>query len=786
MIDDPATGSLRLTMTGTAKLAWNASNGRRWYSLDGSRVGQTLDIAREPGPNADAPFAVGYPAWREDRQTLILPQGGSGFIVDGGDVDTTAGPFRIVRTVKKDGAKMTMVASTRTLAAEIPFKDAPGVKTALAKLYERDVNAGAPGNLRATDADMVAMLAETPATAAALVDRAQIRIEHNDYTGGLADADAAVKQEPGLARAYGIRAMALAALHDPRAEAAAAKAAALDPKDTRPWYARAVIAGAAGRWDEADAALTRALEISPRDRFGLAFRAQTRARLGRHAEAIADADVLVAADPDDPAYMMVRVETLLASRPEEGFAAYGAFVKAHPDSAAAAAALLDARVAQQPADDGMLYARARMRVIAGDKPGGMADFATLIARSPAAGLLIERAQLWNPKDRARWSADLDAAAKLAPRDSAVWKARAVIEMRDGKFDAADAALTEAAQRAPADAQLADLRKDLAARRNPPPPATAKQFMTRAAKRLDDSDFTGALADADAAIRLAPGAAYAHSLRAFALANAGRVAEATAALDAFVAAHPDDDQALYQRARLRVRVGNRAGALADFDRILAIAPDAEAFVERAKLRDPKDKAAWQADTAAAAKLGLDQARLWRVRGEIELRANNYAEASAALNKSAETAPNDVELRDLRRALLIRQGRGAEVLAQMDAAAAPGASALNARCWTRATLNIQLDRALADCEAALRLNPGDANYLDSRALVHLRAGRFARAIADYDATLKIKPGLAESLFGRGLARAAMGGEGSADLSAARQIAPKIDEEFAGWGLTVPLAK
>ena len=922
MIDDPATGTVRLTMIGTAKLAWDASSGRRWYSLDGSRVGQTLDIAREPGPNADAPFAVGYPTWREDRQTLVLPQGGRGFILDGGNVDTTVGPYQIRRTVKQDGARVTMVAGTRTVAAEISFKDAPAVKIAMAKLYEREVNVGAPAALSAV----------VPTTADEFIIRASERLDERDLQGALADANAAVAMAPGSSRAYGVRAVIFAWMRDPRAEIAAAKSVALDSKERAPWHARIIAAQLSGRLADAEAAATRNLQIVPDDTFALEWRAKLRIKNGNLTGALADADALIRMKPGDSAANLLRIGALMMGSLDAGRAAYTAYIKANPDDQAAprayivlladaghnaeALAAADALVAASPGNDEILYGRARFRLSHGDKPGGMADFATLIARSPEAGYLIERAQLWDPKDRPRWVADLDAAAKLKPAEPTLWKARAVMEMRSGKFDAAASAIDESAKLTPTDPQLADLRQDLAARRNPPLPKTAAELIRRAGTRLDSNDYTGALVDADAAVALDPRSAPAQAARAVALAwlsdprfeaaavkalaldpknaapwharaiaaefesrqkdaeaalttalalwptddfalgrramlrkargdragaladidarlkltpndswanllrlqivsggdpmalaaahadylkshpadlaaqrlypaalsNTGRVTEAAAAMDAFITVHPDDEDALYQRARMRLRAGDRTGALADLGRMLALAPSADRFVERAQMRDSKDRTGWQSDIAAAAKLGLDQATVWRVRAAMELRGNNYAAASAALDKSAETAPNDSVLRDLRRTLLIRQGRGAEALAQMDAEPTPGARALNTRCWTRATLNVQLDRALADCESALHLEPGEASYLDSRAFVYFRAGKFAAALADYDVVLKRSPGEASSLFGRALTKIAMGSDGSADLAAARRISPQIDEDFARIGVKV----
>lgn len=110
------------------------------------------------------------------------------------------------------------------------------------------------------------------------------------------------------------------------------------------------------------------------------------------------------------------------------------------------------------------------------------------------------------------------------------------------------------------------------------------------------------------------------------------------------------------------------------------------------------------------------------------------------------------------------------------------ALNSRCWAQAEANQNLDRALADCNAALRLQPKHAATLDSRGLVRLRRGELDLSIADYDAALALAPKVAASLFGRGLAKLRKGlqAEGRADLAAASASQPDIAERFASFGL------
>ena len=112
----------------------------------------------------------------------------------------------------------------------------------------------------------------------------------------------------------------------------------------------------------------------------------------------------------------------------------------------------------------------------------------------------------------------------------------------------------------------------------------------------------------------------------------------------------------------------------------------------------------------------------------------------------------------------------------------AAALNGRCWARALGGRELDAALRDCNAAVRLAPQQAEPLDSRGLVYLRLGRFDRAIADYDAALAIKPKIPWSLYGRGLAELQTGAreKGEADMAASAAVAPHLAERAVRLGI------
>jgi tetratricopeptide (TPR) repeat protein len=98
--------------------------------------------------------------------------------------------------------------------------------------------------------------------------------------------------------------------------------------------------------------------------------------------------------------------------------------------------------------------------------------------------------------------------------------------------------------------------------------------------------------------------------------------------------------------------------------------------------------------------------------------------------------------------------------------------NGRCYAAASdlgaNAAALTRALDDCNKALSLKPGAAHIFDSRAFVHMRAGRWEAAITDYTAALAADPKMTSALYGRATAREQTGDTAgrTQDLAAYRE--------------------
>jgi tetratricopeptide (TPR) repeat protein len=232
------------------------------------------------------------------------------------------------------------------------------------------------------------------------------------------------------------------------------------------------------------------------------------------------------------------------------------------------------------------------------------------------------------------------------------------------------------------------------------------------------------------------------------------------------------------------------ALADLSRACELAPqESDYFTERAQVHLQNG----QADLALA---DFDQALLLKpndftarqVRSEMRLRRGDSAGAKDDLDAAALAATKEAEVRlqfgmeyarmDLLPAAIEQYSLWIAV--HPEDTRLP--MALNDRCWARALLGEELDKALADCSQALRTESKMANALDSRGLVRLRRGEYKKAVSDYDDSLALMPKSAWSLYGRGLAKLHLGinAEGQADIEAAKALNPKIAEQAAKYGI------
>jgi tetratricopeptide (TPR) repeat protein/predicted aspartyl protease len=223
--------------------------------------------------------------------------------------------------------------------------------------------------------------------------------------------------------------------------------------------------------------------------------------------------------------------------------------------------------------------------------------------------------------------------------------------------------------------------------------------------------------------------------------------------------PTQPDFFYERGMAHWQNNEGDLALGDFDRALTLkADDVPALVARAELRlSRKESAPALEDLDAAERFAAKEADVRLRLSQDYFRLDHLAQAVAQSDLWITAHAADSRL---------PQAQGE-------------------RCAERAWSGERLDRALDDCNTALRRldsnDPRQAALLSMRGLVRLRLGDYGKAIADYDAALKIRGNDAVALYGRGIAKRRAGKSGESDLNAAVAQAPGVPVRFERHGMT-----
>ena len=219
---------------------------------------------------------------------------------------------------------------------------------------------------------------------------------------------------------------------------------------------------------------------------------------------------------------------------------------------------------------------------------------------------------------------------------------------------------------------------------------------------------------------------------------------------------------YQRGLAYWRRAQPAPALADFNAAIRLRPDDfDAHMARAELELRRQPAGAQSDLDAVDHFAPQQADLRLALATLYGAAAEYAGAVHQYDLWIEYHPDDVRL----------------------------PYALSGRCGSEAAANVDVDRAVDDCSTALRLMPKTAPVhlsavtISNRGLAYFREGRLDDALADFDAALKLQPQFPLARYERGLVELKKGlaTQGRADLAAAQAHGPGVARRLAGMGLT-----
>ncbi|MEA3044954.1 MAG: hypothetical protein QOH47_2792 [Sphingomonadales bacterium] len=122
--DDPDAGSITFLYTGQATLPWNPvpgtapAGGPRRFRFN-NEVEMQIEVDRPEGPYRDAPIALPVPVYVASSETVILPAGGHGFSIDGGDFERVIAGSRFTRRAVVADGRATVRSEVRRIEREI-------------------------------------------------------------------------------------------------------------------------------------------------------------------------------------------------------------------------------------------------------------------------------------------------------------------------------------------------------------------------------------------------------------------------------------------------------------------------------------------------------------------------------------------------------------------------------------------------------------------------------------------------------------------------------------------
>lgn len=296
-----STGDVRMTMTGASQLEWSGEVGARprRFQLADMTVGWRQEFEREPGPDADAPFAVESPVFTTVRLEIKLPRAGAGFRFTGGDVEQVVAGFELKRAMRLEGGVFTGIASQRSLVSEIPFAEKEAAEQGLNALSS-GIFLEAPRGYKRSVEEMEIEAGRTSTAYFEYSFRATTLFELGRVDEAIRVLDTAVARDTERPDAYNIRCWTLAKANRDLQKALAdcSKALAFEPDSANFLDSRALVRFRLGQFDKAIADYDRALERVPELAASLYMRGIAKRRLGRIEDGDDDIATAIALDKD--------------------------------------------------------------------------------------------------------------------------------------------------------------------------------------------------------------------------------------------------------------------------------------------------------------------------------------------------------------------------------------------------------------------------------------------------------------------------------------------------------
>jgi tetratricopeptide (TPR) repeat protein len=562
---DKARREFRMTIRGTAKLSWKDS----WFYVPTSVIGFDPDFDRATGPLHDVPITVSHPKFVKDQAVLKLPHGFAAQQKLDAPVHETLAGVEYSRSETVSGDVLTVDSSERSIAPEVPYKEALAAEGRLREL-SKDSTYLSSSDYKPMDADLAAMQGLKPTSAEDYFRRADAYLSHGRTDEALNDYNAGLQLDPKDVSALGKRIF----INTQKGNYDAAErdldtVEAADPNNDGVPGARAMVAEAKREYRACVNGYTKLLERQPNQGYAMTHRAMCEASLEDNEAALTDSAAALKIDPKSVELRVLRANIFMRQGKRD-------LVEAEAEAMTSA----------NPTSDFVWVAAGKTYAALGQRERAMRAFEHALAMKPLAYIYINRAEARAPSDITGKTRDLDAALKLEPGKPEALQEKAQLLSETGDYKGALAVLDQMKVGGNdhlafyVQQQRAILLYKSGRRAEGEKLFDSLRSATKDATDLNNMCYTqatadilldSALQDCRDALKISPeSGAYLDSL-GMVLLRLGKLDEALAAYNAAIA-KGEGAPSLMGRAFVYLQKGDRARAQADADAARKLYPD----------------------------------------------------------------------------------------------------------------------------------------------------------------------------------------------------------------------
>jgi tetratricopeptide (TPR) repeat protein len=265
------------------------------------------------------------------------------------------------------------------------------------------------------------------------------------------------------------------------------------------------------------------------------------------------------------------------------------------------------------------------------------------------------------------------------------------------------------------------------------------------------EYANAIADYSQVIQIDPASAHAYYHRACALGMLNESKRAVADFDVAIRLVPNYPPYYFERSYAWIQLENWDHVIADSAKVIELTPgNGWAYANRAVAwREKRDFDRAIDDLNRAIQLQPNEASHHKWRGRTHALKGNRDQAIDDYTQALRIAPGDFQTVVDRACVCAQDGRYREAEADFEQALKilPGSDeALLRRAFFLHTARGDYDRAITDCDTALRAAPARAEVFLNRGLAYVGKGKSENAIADFDQVLNLNQPDYPSFSGR----------------------------------------